>query len=368
MKVIVNGLDLSDATLKVVKAVSSKTTNPVLEGIRFTAKGDTVTLLATDMEIAIEKTIRAEVLQEGETVVPGKYFSEYVKKLEKENQIELYLMESNQLAIRYADSEGLMQVLSSEDFPEINREINENSFTLQQKDFKDLIAKTTFCCSQDESRPILKGCLFEINEDELTAVALDGFRLAVCKKQVSESTGTFKAIVPGRTLSEISRLIEKEEENVTVRLQKNYLAVEVAGAALFSRLYEGDFINYKGIIPSDFVTYVAVSREQLLTAIDRASVVAKNDRNNLIKLEMKEKTMSVLSNSEIGNVNETVFIDLEGKDLVIAFNGRYLADALRAVSDDHVYFYFNTAIAPCVIKPRVGEDYLYLILPVRISA
>ena len=219
MKVICDGLDLSDAVLKVSKALSVKASNPILEGIKIVAKGDSLTLIATDMELTIEKKIKADVLMEGETVVVGKYFVEFVKKLEKE-QIELSRLYDGQLKIKYSDSESELQIFPAENFPKIEKDEQGSFIEITQKDFKEIVEKTAFACSADDSRPILKGCLFEINDNLLTAVALDGFRMAVCKKEVV-SSGDFSAVIPSRTLSEITRILDKDDNNLKVYLQKN---------------------------------------------------------------------------------------------------------------------------------------------------
>ncbi|MBO5852119.1 MAG: DNA polymerase III subunit beta, partial [Clostridia bacterium] len=340
MKVIVNGLDLSDAVLKVVKAISSKTTNPILEGIKLSVNGDELILTATDTEISIEKTIKATTFIEGETVVPGKLFAEFIKRLENEDEIELCL-EENQLKINYSSSEGFIQTLNVQEFPIINKEIREKSFTIKQKDFKELILKTIFACSQDEARPLLKGCLIEIEEDKISSVALDGFRLAIYRKKIETSTGNFKIIVSSRTLNEIIRIIESENDLLTVVVQKNVLMVEVDGTVLISRLLEGDYIDYKNIIKDNFITTVRVNKNQLLLAIDRASVVA-TDSKKIVKLDVKENYMTVSASSEVGKMSENVVINLEGKDLSIAFNSKFLTDCIKVIEDEFINLYFNT--------------------------
>ncbi len=367
MKVICEGLDLSDAVLKVSKALGTKKTNQILEGIKMTAKGDDLVLTATDTELSIEKTIKANVLMEGETVVPGKYFMDFVKKLEHE-QIELSVLDEGQLKIKYADAESEMQVYNAEEFPKLNKEIKENYFSLLQKEFKDLIAKTSFSCSQDDSRPILKGCLFEVENGVVTSVALDGFRMAVCKKKADNVSGDFKAIIPSRTLNEITRLLEEEDELLTVVLQKNNLMVEVGTTVLVSRLYEGEFINYKQILPSSFLTEFTINTAQLLNSVERAAVLSRSDRLSLVKMDVKERYLNVTAKSEIGNVNENIPILLDGKDLSIAFNAKYLLDYLKIATDEQIKVFLNSPIAPCVFKSETNEDDLYLVLPVRINA
>jgi DNA polymerase-3 subunit beta len=366
MKLICDGLDLSDAVLKVSKALSVKSANPVLEGIKITAQGDTLTLLATDMELTIEKKIKADVMMEGETVVVGKYFVDFAKKLEKE-QIELCRLFDGGLQIKYADSESELQVFPVENFPKIEKDEQGVLIELTQKELKEIVERTVFACSIDDSRPILKGCLIEVNDGQLTAVSLDGFRMAVVKKGVVAS-GNVKAVIPSRALSEIVRLLDKEDQLIKLFIQNNSLFVEVENTCLVSRLIEGEFVKYNHILPTSFENVVTINRQALLLSIERASIVARNDRYNVVKFDIKENIMTVSAKSEIGNVNENVTVVLKGKDLQIAFNGKYLSDYLKIINDDFINLNLNTAIDPCVITPVGKEGFIYLVLPVRINA
>ena len=366
MKLICDCLDLSDAVLKVSKALSVKAANPILEGIKITAKGDTLTLLATDTELTIEKKIKADVLMEGETVVVGKYFVDFAKKLEKE-QVELCRLYDGQLQIKYSDSESELQVFPAEQYPKIEKEEDESYFEISQAEFKKVVERTAFACSQDDSRPILKGCLFEIENNNLTAVALDGFRMAVVKKEVSAS-GNMKVVIPSRALNEIIRLLDKEENMLKVILQKKTLMVELENTVLTARLIEGEFVKYNHILPTNFSNVVTVNRNALLNSIERAAIVVRNDRYNVIKMDIKEEGMSVSAKSEIGNVNENMPINLTGKDISIAFNGKYLSEYLKISGDEFINLNLNSPIDPCVITSVSNDGFLYLLLPVRINA
>lgn len=365
MKTVVKAIELSNAVLKVVKAVSTKGQNPVLECIKLVCKGDNLTLIATDTEIAIEKTINADTYMEGETLVTGKLFAEFIKKLEEEDTLELYL-EGDRLKITYSSSEGYIQAFNPEDFPIISKDIKANSFTMQQKDFKSMVTKTAFSCLQDDSRPILKGCLIESEDDMLTCVALDGIRLALCKTPVKSISGKIKAIVPSRALNEIIRLLDRDDEYVTIVIQDRNLLVEVENTILTARLLEGEYIDYKQILPTSFLTEFKASKPVFENAVERAGVVAKGTKN-LIKFDVKENYVNITANSEIGNVNENVLINLEGKDVVIAFNSKYILDCMRVIDDDFIKVSLNTPIAPCIIRPNSDQSSLYLILPIRIT-
>ncbi len=364
MKAYCEGLDLVEAVQKVIKAASNKTINPILEGIKITAEDDTLTLVATDSELAIEKKIKADVKVEGETVVPGKFFSEFVKKLANE-QIELDLNEKNQLKIKYTDSEVYIQCFNSLEYPTIQKIDNAQFFTISQSNFKELIEKTIFSVALDDSRPILKGCLFEIEENQITSVALDGFRLAKATYPILEQTARVSVIVPGRSLNEISKLLEDTDENIRVFIQRNYLMVQVDNTKIITRLIDGDFINYKQIISSNFATSVTVNKAQFEDSLDRASILGRISNDNVIKLSIKDNMLTLYSSSEIGNVTEKINIVQNGTDLTICFDSRFLKDCLRAIKDEFIKLCFTTSVNPCIIKANEGENYIFLILPLK---
>jgi DNA polymerase-3 subunit beta len=368
MQVICDGLDLSEAVLKVSRAISNKTTNPILEGIKIVADNESLTVSATDLELSIEKKIKADIVVEGETVVPGRFFTEFIKKLTKE-KIELSLNDKNQLKIKYTDSEGSIQCYNPLEYPSFNKIDSNEFFVIKQSEFKDLINKTIFSVAVDDTRPILKGCLFEIEDKKINAVALDGYRLALCSKILSQSTVKSNVIIPARSLSELSKILEDSDEIVKIYIQKNYIMTELKDTKLISRLLDGDFLNYKQIIPLNFETNIMINKRQFEDALDRASLLSKVGQNNLVKFDIKEKNMEISSNSEIGNISEKVNISFKGKDLKIAFNARYFTECARNINDEFIKLSFNQPTNPCVITPideNSNSNYKYLVLPVRI--
>lgn len=365
MKVICQGIELSDAVLKVQKALNTKNVSPILEGIKITAKDDCLTLFATDLELAIEKKINAEVLVEGETVVPGKFFSELVKMLTNE-QIELTLNENQKLKIRYNDGEVEKTCYPVEEYPELERIENAGGFSILSKEFKELINKTIFSVSTDEGRPTLKGCLFEAEDYTINGVALDGYRLALVRKPLEQKAEKLSVIVPARSLAELSRFLDDSDDIINVKIEQNFLMVDLQHTMIMTRLLSGEFINYRQIIPSEFDTNVIINKDQFKNSLDRASILSRGEKNNLVKLDIKENLMYLVSNSDDGaNLKESIAINLAGKDMAIAFNSRYLLDCMKAIDDEFIKINLNTPVNPCVITPCDKEEYLYLILPVR---
>ncbi|MBD5632527.1 MAG: DNA polymerase III subunit beta [Clostridia bacterium] len=365
MKVVCEGIELSDAVLKVVKACSTKTTVPVMECVKLAAKNDTLTLSATDGEIAIIKTIKAEIYEEGEICVPGRYFADFIKKLEGV-QITL-ACEGRNMDIVYADSQTSMQVLSAEDFPKIDLEIKENSFKLKTTDLKKFITSTSFCCASDDSRPILKGCQFVINGDDLCVTSLDGFRLATVSGKVTASSGNMEIVCPARTLNEIEKMIPDGDTETEIFVQRGMILVAAENTVLTSRLYGGDFIKKENIIPKSFITTVTVEKDKLKASIERAAILVRSDKNSLIIFDISGDKIEITSASEIGRVQEPVKAKVEGKDVRIAMNSKFIIDAVNALDENEITLSFNNQVQPFTCQNAENKQKLYLILPVRTS-
>ena len=363
MKFVCDGMVLSDAAFTVCKACAVKTITPVLECIKLKAENDGLTLTAYDGEISIKKKINAEIMEEGEVCVNGKTFADFVGKI---SSFEVVIhTEENGMFIKYGDSESRMQILPADDFPRINKSLDgKEYFEIKERDLKNLIAKIVFCCATDESRPILKGALLEAKNGALECTALDGFRMAYGACETQETSADMKIVCPARTLLEISRMLG-DEENIKVYADKNSLSVTVKDTVITSRLYAGEFVKRENIYPIDFTTYVSVNRAELIDSVERASVLIRGDKNNLITFDIKNGKIVLTANSDMGKVEESVAANLDGKELKIAMNGKYLLDALKALNGEETVLSFNTSISPFTLENTEGGDSQYLILPVR---
>lgn len=364
MKFVCNGTVLSDAALTVSKACAIKTITPILECIKIKAANDGITLVAYDGEISIEKKVAAEIMEEGEICVNGKTFADFVHKIPA---FEVVISSDEKgILIEYGDSETYMQSLPAEDFPKTGERnwADKAYFETKENDLKELISKVVFCCATDESRPILKGCLLETKEGKLTATALDGFRMATSCCDVTADRGDLKIVCPARTLVEISRMLDGEQP-LKIYADKNVLSVAIADTVITSRLYLGEFVKKENIFPLAFTTKVTVKRAEMIDSIERASVLIRGDKNNLIMLDIKLDKIVVTANSEMGKVEETVNARLDGKELKIAMNGKYILDALKALDEENVVLSFNTAVSPFTLENETDNKNQYLVLPVR---
>jgi len=368
MKFAVQAVDLANSVLRVSKACASKTTVAVLECIKLSAHNDVLTLFATDGELAIQEKINVDVIEEGEICVPGRTFTDFICKLSF-RQIVLSTTEKG-LKIEYENSESYIQYLSADDFPEMRLDIREKYFIISKEKFKSLIARTAFCCATDDARPILKGCLLEADsaENKLTVTALDGYRLAVGSEDIKSASSNIKMVCPSRTLNEISRMLGEDDADITIFTQSGMIMVNIGNMIITSRLYQGDFINRKAIIPNSFSTVVTLNKNELEDCISRAVILIRGDKNNLIIMDIKNGEMRITSSSDIGGADEKLSAGVEGKEMKIAMNARFLSDAIRAIDDDQVILSFTSPASPFTCTKADSNDYLYLILPVRTGA
>ncbi len=365
MKFICDGLTLSEAVNKVSKACAVRTTAPILECIKISAVNDEVTFLASDSEISIQKTVKAEIFEEGEVCVPGKLFTDFTGKLSGE-EVCCATCERG-MEMKYGDSVSYIGVNNAEEFPKINFEIGENYFVMKQGALKSVINETVFCCAADDSRPVLKGCLMQF-DDRLEITALDGYRLALSTADILSKSGSLSIICPARTLSEIARMLSDGEEEITIYTQGGMLMVQFESLTIVSRLYQGEFIRKENVLPSEFITNVTVKKSELIMSAERAAILIRGDKNNLVTLDIKNGLIKISATSEYGNVSESVDAEIEGKELVISMNAKYLLDALRVLGEEKITLSFNGAVSPFIVQNEEKKDSLYLILPVRNAA
>lgn len=370
MKFTCSQQSLSKALNTVSKAVTSRTTIPILKGILLKASADgTLTLSASDLDLSIEKKIDVNVEEEGSIVVLSKLFSDIIRKLPNED-ILIEEKENNTVLIKTNSSEFTIVGLASDEFPNISEmEENTDTISFDKEIFKDMIRKTSFAASIDEAKGIIVGVLLEMEEDSVNMVALDGFRMAVAREPMKNAE-TVKIVITAKILNEVNKIISETEENGDVRIMlgDKKAVIFVENTKIVIRLLEGEFIKYKDIIPAGNKTKVEIGRSVLLESIERASLLAKEGKNNLIKLTIKNNLLTITSRSEEGNVKEEIIMEKTGDDLEIGFNSKYVIDVLKAVDDEQIIMEFNTSTTPCLVKPIEGKHYEYLILPVRISS
>jgi len=354
----------------VSKAVTSRTTIPILKGILLNVKNGKLILSASDLEISIEKSIEVNVIEEGSTVVMARLFSDIVRKLPNE-EISISQEINGKILIKSAFSEFNIVGLNSDEFPSIGNITEEETDKLVfDKDiFKDMIRKSSFAASADDSKGVIVGVLMECKDNHLNMIALDGFRMAVIREKMIIDKEQ-NIIVSAKLLNEISKIISEEEaqKDIEMILDNKKALIKIDSTKVILRLLEGQFIKYRDILPKEKKCIIKINRSNLQNSIERASLLAKEGKNNLIKMTILGNLLTITSKSEEGDVKEEIIMEKTGEDIVIGFNSKYISDVLKVVDEEELLMEFNTPTSPCLIKQIEGNRFEYLVLPVRITA
>lgn len=376
MKFVIQKDKLVQSVQDVMKAVSSRTTIPILTGIKIVATEDGITLTGSDSDISIESFIPveendhqyAEILKPGSIVLQARFFSEIVKKLPKE-QVEIEVSNHYLTVIRSGNAEFNLNGLDAEEYPRLPEIEEQNVFKIPTDLLKAMIRQTVFAVSTSETRPILTGVNWRLENSELTCIATDSHRLALRKAKVeTETNDVYSVVIPGKSLNELSKILDDHEELVEIVITQNQVLFKTKHLLFFSRLLDGNYPDTSRLIPTESKTDLTVNTKELLQAIDRASLLAREGRNNVVKLSTVGNNMvEISSNSpEIGKVIEEIQTQgVSGEELKISFSAKYMMDALKALEGSEIQISFTGAMRPFLIRIPDDESILQLILPVR---
>ena len=349
----------------VSKAVSSRTTIPTLKGILLELNNNILKMTASDMDITIEVTMDVEGKENGSVVIPAKKFIDYIRKL-PEDKVEIS-SENNNVNIKCLSPSSSIVGMDAESFPVIlYDEKDHEKLILNKNNLSNMIRKTSFAVSIDQTKGVLTGVLLEIKKDSIKTVAIDGFRMAINKSdEKSEKEERF--IISGKIINEINKILnEMEDDEVTLYYDDKNALISIENVRISIRFIAGEFIKYEDIIPKDNNIKIEVNRPELINSVERASIMTEG-KNNLIRVSCKEKILTISSSSEEGGAIEDILVHKDGDDIEIGFNARYLLDVLKVIEDEEIILNMNSPITPCVITPVDGDNYLYLVLPVRIN-
>lgn len=353
----------------VVKGVASKTTMPILEGILIQTNDNEIKLTTYDLEIGIEYVMECDVKEQGNTVVNAIMFSEIIRKL-PDTEIEISLNDKNLLEIECEGSHYKLATMNPEEFPELPKIEIENSIEIEQNVLKNMIRKTIFAVSTEESRPIFTGCLFETENNKLNIVAVDGFRLALRSVFLKTKTNDFNAVIPGKTLNEVNKILSDSFEPVKIGVAKNQALFEMDNCKIVTRIIDGEFLNYKNVIPSNWETRIKVNKNNLQDCFERISLISSSsiekEKKYPVKVNVDIGKVTISCTNQTGDAKEELFVSTEGKNLEAGFNPKYFLDSLKSIDDEEVYVEFGTSISPCLVKSVENNDYVYMILPIRL--
>jgi len=358
---------LIEAISVVSKAVSSKSTLVVLEGILVVAKENELQLSSNNLDLSITYTMAASVEEEGSLVFPARIFGDMVRKISAET-LSFVTNQNYMVTVKGGNATFEIMGLNAEEFPQGQQVSREMYLGLTESMLREMISSTIFCTASVDLKPILTGVLFDFKENELTLVAVDGYRLAKRTITVEKSNISARFVIPSKTLSEIYKVLSDNDETVTLYVDDRNILFEFKNFTVVSRLLEGEFLNYEAIIPKEHKMTAVVNTSEFIAAIERTSLVVSSEGSKIpIKLEIRDDEIFLSCTSQMGKVSDSFDAQIEGDSLEIGFNYRYLLDALRASGEKEVKLEFNMSLNPCLIRPTDGTDYLYMVLPIRLS-
>lgn len=366
MEIICNRNLLHQAVQTVQKAVSSKAQLSVLSGIYLSAENGQLELQATDYELGISCTIEAEVRIPGKVVIAARYFQELVRKLSGDTiHIEMSAAERS-VQITAGSSTFNLLCMPVDEFPVLKHLTSDQPIRMKTEVLRELVQKTIFACSNDEARPIFTGALLLIEDGTVTMVATNTHRMAY-KKDVAQSGHSLRMIIPAKMLGELARIMPTEEnDEVIVYNLKSQVAFVFGHVYFLSRIIEGQFPDFKRVIPPQFNTKVQLKTGDFLEAVERVSLLSSSGDYNIIRIEVGNDSLLVRSNNpDVGKAIEKITAQVEGDQFEIAFNARYITDVLKHMDDPECLFELTAPLNPAAIKPLNDPDYIYIITPVR---
>jgi DNA polymerase-3 subunit beta len=367
MKLIFTKSSLNKAVGIVMKAVPTRTTMSILECILIDASTNEIKFTANDMELGIETIVEGEIIEKGKVAIDAKIFSEIVRKL-PDNDITIETDDNYTSTITCEKSKFNIAGKSGDDFSYLPVIIKEKSINLSQFTLKETINQTIFCTSPNDNNKMMTGELFEVKDNVLKVVGLDGHRIAIRNINLSGNADDVKVVVPGKTLNEISKILSSDAESVVnIYFTNNHILFEFDNTMVVSRLIEGEYFKINQMLSSDYETKVVINKKEFLDSIDRANLLIREGDKKPIIINITDGSLEVKVQSAIGSLNEDIDINKEGKDIMIGFNPKFLIDALRVIDDETVDIYLVNPKAPCFIRDK-EENYIYLILPVNFSA
>ncbi|MEN8906061.1 MAG: DNA polymerase III subunit beta [Clostridiales bacterium] len=372
MKVICEKNKLLEAINTVQKAVSLKSSMSILEGILLETIDNTLKLTGTNLEISIEYLVDAEISKKGKFILNSRTFGEIIRKLpnapvtiELIDNLENTDEKSRGTIIKSGNSKFKINNSSSDGYPENMNIKSIFNYEINQAKLKDMIRQTVFAISNDEKNKVLNGSLFEFNKNIFSIVSIDGFRMAIRLDHTENNSEEYKMIIPGKTLSEVHKIFTNNDKNVIISSSGKQVLFQTENCRFFSKIIGGDYLNYYNFLPKDIETVLKLRTTDLLSSVERAAIIASEEKKFPVKFKISDDRLTISSHTDIGEVKDELFPDIEGNDVEISFNPRYYLEALKNIEDEEILIQFTTNIGPSIIKPIEGNKYIYMILPVR---
>lgn len=365
MKLSFNKSELSQAVSNVQRAVSAKNSIPALEGILIKAHDNKVTLCGYDLEIGIRTVIDSTIVEEGEVVLSAKLFSDIVRRMPD----EIITLETDEKLITYihsGDADYQIVGISSYEYPELPTFDELENFSVNAELLKNMIKQTYYAISDNQSKPIYTGSLFDFKDGYLNIVSVDGFRMAVRKEKIY-SDRNFNFVVPGKTLSEVLKISCEDDSIVRIIVGKKHVIFKLDNYSVVSRLIEGKFIEYEGTIPSGETTSLKVNTREIASSVERMSLLTNEKMQSPVRFIVADEGIKLHCTTVVGKASDYINLSFEGSEIEIGFNNRYLLDAIKNADTDELKFEFNGPLKPLKILPVEGDSFIFLVVPMRLS-
>lgn len=367
MKFLCKKSMMTEAVMNVSRVIPAKSPVPALEGVQIKAYGNTLYLAGYDMEAGIKTQIEANVEQPGEIVISARLFADMLRKMAGDDVL-IETDEKNLTTIKSGLSEFTILGIPSDEFPELPEIEKGKGVSLPQAKLKSMIEQTLFAVAQTDTKPVHTGSLFELKKDALDVVSVDGFRLALRTELITGNEESLHFVVPGKILSEISKLLNEEgDDKVSLTVSKRHIVFEIGTYSVASRLLEGEFLDYKNSIPQGSAATVKISTRAFIESVERVSLLISDRLRSPLRIVFDDHKIAISCSTSIGKSYDELSCDLKGDRIEMGFNNKYLLDALKAAGTDEVRIEISGPLSPIKILPLQGEDFLFLVLPVRLK-
>lgn len=355
---------LNDAVLNVIRAVSSKSTMPALEGILIKAHNGKLQLSGYDLEIGITTSIDAMIYTEGAIVINARLFSDIIRRMPEE-QVAIETDEKLIVYITSGKSDYKIIGISDSEYPELPSVNGSETISVNGETLRSMIRQTIYAVSDKDIKPAHKGSLFEIANKTIKMISVDGYRLAIRKEDI-DYDGEKSFIVPGKSLSEVEKLIRDDTEKAEINVGDRHIIFNIDNYSVITRLIEAEFMNYKAAIPSKHTTELKVNTRKFINTIDRMSLLLNERMKSPIRCRIDNGTIQSFCNTSLGQATDEFAVEMTGEALEIGFDNKYMLDALRNTETDEVIIRMNGPLSPIVLLPSEGDSFLFLVLPVRL--
>ena len=358
--------NLSEAVLKTQRAVSIKSNIPTLEGIMIKTKTDSIELCGYDLEIGIKTSVPAQIEKDGAIVINARLFSDIVRKLPNE-EVFISLDENLITTINCGYCKFSVVGIPADDYPELPEFSNTKELYIAQSTLKSMIKQTIFAVAETDTKPVHTGTLFEIQDKTITLVSVDGYRFAMRKENIdTELTESF--VVPGKTLSEVLKLIPDTEDKMQIFIGDRHITFNLETCSIISRLLDGEFLEYKSAVPTSSTTTVKVKTREIISSLERVSLLITDKLKSPVCCLFSEDKINLSCTTAIGKGTDQLPESVIGDKIEICFNSKYLLDALKNTEGDEIKMEMNNSLSPLKITPLEGDAFIFLVLPVRLSA